>query len=75
MYNRRSWRKASAAFLAEHPLCAECEKQGRATPAQATDHRIPHEGDEEAFWDEGNWQPLCKPCHDAKTVREGGRGV
>jgi len=24
------------------------------------------------FWDERNWQALCKPCHDAKTAREDG---
>lgn len=24
------------------------------------------------FWDEANWQPLCKPCHDQKTAREDG---
>jgi 5-methylcytosine-specific restriction protein A len=22
------------------------------------------------FWDEGNWQPLCKSCHDHKTMIE-----
>lgn len=24
------------------------------------------------MWDECNWQPLCKPCHDSKTAREDG---
>jgi 5-methylcytosine-specific restriction protein A len=23
------------------------------------------------FWDERDWQGLCKRCHDAKTAREG----
>jgi 5-methylcytosine-specific restriction protein A len=23
------------------------------------------------FWDEDNWQALCKPCHDRKTAVEG----
>ena len=26
-------------------------------------------GDEERFWYEGNWQSLCKACHDRKTGR------
>lgn len=24
------------------------------------------------FWDQDNWQALCKPHHDAKTAREDG---
>ena len=31
------------------------------------DHIIPHRGDQKLFWDEQNWQPLCKDCHDRKT--------
>ena len=33
------------------------------------DHIIPHRGDQKLFWDEGNWQALCKACHDRKTGR------
>jgi 5-methylcytosine-specific restriction endonuclease McrA len=35
------------------------------------DHVVPHGGDERLFWDEDNWAPTCKPCHDTKTAREG----
>jgi 5-methylcytosine-specific restriction protein A len=24
------------------------------------------------FWNETNWQPLCKECHDRKTATEDG---
>ncbi|WP_289184903.1 HNH endonuclease [uncultured Parasutterella sp.] len=24
------------------------------------------------FWDESNWQALCKHCHDVKTAKEDG---
>ncbi|WP_304879789.1 HNH endonuclease [uncultured Parasutterella sp.] len=24
------------------------------------------------FWDESNWQALCKRCHDRKTAAEDG---
>ena len=61
------WRKARALFLRQNPLCAECRRNGVLTPATVVDHIIPHRGDERLFWDEGNWQPLCKPCHDYKT--------
>jgi len=62
-----TWRKARALFLAQHPLCEECRKEGRLTPATVVDHIIPHRGDRTLFWDKRNWQPLCKDCHDRKT--------
>jgi 5-methylcytosine-specific restriction protein A len=40
-------------------------------PATVVDHIVPHRGDPVLFWDEANWQGLCKLCHDAKTAREG----
>lgn len=61
------WQKARKAFLSRHPLCAECLKSGVLTPATVVDHIIPHRGDRSLFWDENNWQPLCKGCHDRKT--------
>ena len=61
------WRKARKAFLQKHPLCSECRKVGKLTPATVVDHIIPHRGDRKLFWDENNWQPLCKDCHDRKT--------
>ncbi|BAP88858.1 transglycosylase [Burkholderiales bacterium GJ-E10] len=66
------WRKARASYLSRHPLCAECERLGRLTAATVVDHIVPHRGNRELFWDERNWQALCKPCHDAKTAREDG---
>lgn len=68
-YGRR-WQKASKAFLRAHPLCEECMKQGRYTRATVVDHIVPHRGDQKLFWDQGNWQALCKRCHDKKTGRE-----
>lgn len=61
------WRKARTAYLKRHPLCAECLKSGTLTPATVVDHIVPHRGNRELFWDEQNWQPLCKECHDRKT--------
>ena len=67
------WRKASKAYLHAHPLCVECERNGRYTVATVVDHIIPHRGDPELFWNTSNWQPLCKRCHDKKTGREDSR--
>lgn len=61
------WRAHRARFLAEHPLCAPCERVGRTTPATVVDHIRAHKGDEDLFWDEENHQASCKPCHDART--------
>ena len=59
------WRRARAAYLAEHPLCALCEAQGRVVAATVVDHIVPHKGDAALFWDVANWQPLCKRHHDS----------
>lgn len=68
-YDHR-WQKARKQFLARHPLCAECERSRKLTSATVVDHIQPHRGDQALFWDEGNWQPLCKKCHDRKTRLE-----
>ena len=63
------WRRARKRFLQRHPLCAGCLSRGVLTPATVVDHIVPHRGDPKLFWDETNWQPLCKRCHDQKTGR------
>ena len=66
------WRKARTLYLSQHPLCATCQRLGRTVAAQVIDHIVPHRGNRDLFWNERNWQALCKRCHDAKTVREDG---
>lgn len=66
------WHKASKAFLREHPLCKPCLDRDVVTPAYATDHIVPHRGDQTLFWDKANWQPICKTCHAIKTAKEDG---
>jgi 5-methylcytosine-specific restriction protein A len=44
-------------------------------PATIVDHVVPHRGDQRLFWDQGNWAPACKSCHDRKTAREGRWGA
>ena len=65
------WRRVRAAYLTRHPICVQCEAAGRLEPATVVDHVLPHRGSARLFWDEANWQGLCKRCHDAKTAREG----
>jgi 5-methylcytosine-specific restriction protein A len=66
------WRKARARHLTLHPLCVECETEGRVEAATVVDHIEPHRGDYELFWDEDNWQSLCAPHHNVKTATEDG---
>ena len=64
------WQQARIGYLAKHPLCAMCERDGLVTAATVVDHITPHHGDMTLFWDANNWQPLCKPHHDGEKQRE-----
>lgn len=68
----RTWRDAREQYLRLHPLCVACYKLNFITPAKEVDHIVPHKGDMKLFWDQTNWQGLCKPCHSAKTATEDG---
>jgi 5-methylcytosine-specific restriction protein A len=70
-----NWRIASKAFLAHNPLCIECLKQRRLVAATVIDHIIPHKGNSALFWNQDNWQALCKRCHSRKTAISDGRWV
>jgi hypothetical protein len=59
------WQKARETFLNHHPLCAYCERDGRVTAATVVDHKTPHRGDQDLFWNRDNWQPLCASCHSS----------
>lgn len=75
----KAWDRASKAFRLKYPLCGMrpddqppvmslCDQLLRTTAATLTDHVIPHRGDMTLFWNEhGNWQSMCKHCHDRKT--------
>ena len=56
-------------------VVTECTAKGIAPPTYATvvDHKTPHNGNQELFWDRSNWQPLCKPHHDGEKQREEAR--
>lgn len=66
------WQRYRLKFLERNALCVACQAQGKVTEATVVDHIVDHRGDQTLFWDsEGNWQPLCAPCHSAKTAAEG----
>lgn len=67
----RAWKRIRDRYIAAHPLCEECLKAGKVTPAEEVHHIKPlSRGGTHA---EGNLMALCKPCHSEITAREGGR--
>jgi 5-methylcytosine-specific restriction protein A len=64
------WQQLRAQHIAEHPLCVECEREGRVTAATQIDHVIPHKGDDSLRLDPRNLQSLCDNHHSAKTIAE-----
>lgn len=64
------WQLARERYLLDHPLCVYCARRGMTTAAGVVDHIVAHCGDQDLFWDEANWQSLCKPCHDSDKQRE-----
>ena len=73
-YNSK-WSRARKRFLAEHPLCLMCEAEGRIEAATVVDHIVPHKGDPLLFWNERNWQSLCKQHHDGAKRRAENRNT
>jgi 5-methylcytosine-specific restriction protein A len=56
-YDRR-WRRIRDRYISEHPLCEECQKYGRLTPAEEVHHIIPlSKGGTNA---DSNLMSLCK---------------
>ncbi|KTC55946.1 HNH endonuclease [Pseudomonas putida] len=68
-YNYK-WQKARERYLNSNPLCVYCQQIGRVTAASIVDHIVAHRGDMVLFWDQTNWQSLCKPCHDSVKQAE-----
>lgn len=67
----RQWRRIRARYVAEHPLCKQCQKDGRLTPTQEVHHILPlSKGGTHDF---DNLMALCKPCHSRISALDGDR--
>jgi 5-methylcytosine-specific restriction protein A len=60
------WRKIRARFIQANPLCAECKRQGRFTPATEVHHVKPLS--EGGTHNPENLMSLCHSCHSAITM-------
>lgn len=67
----RSWKRIRDRYIAAHPLCEECKRDDKLTPADEVHHILPlskggtHRDD--------NLMSLCTSCHSTITARDGGR--
>lgn len=67
LYNTAEWRALRQRVFARDLYTCQrpgCGFTSADTSRLIADHREPHHGDEQLFWDEDNVQTLCKPCHD-----------
>lgn len=71
VYKSALWKKSRASFLAQHPFCSVCRKEGRLTAATEVDHLIPIAQGHDP-WDVENWDSKCASCHAKKTAAEVG---
>ena len=53
-------------FTCQWPGCGRLEGD---TSQLVADHREPHRGNEQMFWDQRNLWTLCKPCHDSRKQK------
>ena len=68
-YHTYRWTRLSRAFRAEHPLCAECQRQGVVKAADVVDHIVPWPVCQD-FYDRSNLQSLCEDCNRTKGNRD-----
>lgn len=69
VYQTWKWRLFSKRYKEHNPLCIKCEREGRVTGTDVTDHIVRIE-DGGAIWDDINLQPLCTCHHNSKSGKE-----
>ena len=61
------WKKMRNTYMSEHPICEECLKRGKVTPAEDIHHiRSPFKGNEvnyDLLYGYENLMAVCKQCH------------
>ena len=66
-YQNTQWRKAREQYLRLNPLCEECLKQGKVTPASSVHHKeSPFKTGEinySLLLDFNNLEAICESCH------------
>ena len=64
MYYSAKWRKLRNWYIANHPLCEQCQSEDRITPATEVHHIIESKDNDAAlFYNSDNLMALCHQCH------------
>jgi 5-methylcytosine-specific restriction protein A len=72
-YLSTRWRRFRDFYISKHPLCEQCEAEGRPdTAADMVDHIVEIE-DSGALTSEANAMSMCFHCHNVKTASERNR--
>ncbi|MCJ8138594.1 HNH endonuclease [Falsirhodobacter halotolerans] len=74
-YKTARWQRLRERIIArdsaECQMCGCLTTSGRSGPSAAeVDHKVPHRGDDDLFWDATNLQCLCKRCHGSVKARQ-----
>ena len=67
----RGWKRIRDRYIAAHPLCEQCIKEGRITVATEVHHKLPLSRG--GTHDVRNLMALCTPCHSRITAESGDR--
>jgi 5-methylcytosine-specific restriction protein A len=62
-----------ARWFSAHPLCVECERNGKVRLATQLDHIVALTNGGTDFDQPGNRQGLCDDCHEVKSARDKGQ--
>ena len=68
-YNTKAWHNLRNYYIKRHPICEECLKHGKVTPAEEVHHIkefLSGRTDEERYkllTDEDNLMSVCRRCH------------
>ena len=70
-YGLKRWRDMRWGVLVDAAFqCQMCGNVEGDTSKLVADHRKPHRGDPELFWDRANLWCLCEVCHSTVKQRE-----
>ena len=67
----QTWRRIRNRYIAAHPLCEQCSRDGRLIPAQEVHHIKPLA--DGGTHDVDNLTALCSSCHSRITLGENNR--
>ena len=73
-YDTAAWRRLRREHARMHPLCVECEREGRVTALDVVDHIVPRKIDPRRSLDPTNLRSLCHEHHNRIGGRSRRRG-